>query len=280
MTPADEADLRVHLGRQTSKRTHLIDFRTLDRGLNAATAAIDAMVAEGDVEVVLFDCLTTEHLKTIGSLLEHYAKATRPLFSVGSSAIESALASRWDLPHTASKRAEAPTGPLLVLAGSCSPVTATQVAAAKQAGFALVELDAGRIAAGGMSVAENAAGEVAKALGEAPGAIVSSGGGQNRGGSLDPRLLGQSLADIYRLAKAQTPVGLTVVAGGDTSSYAARSLDIESLSFHATLTPGAPVCRAHSPDALVDNALFVFKGGQVGRPELLASLIHQTPAHR
>lgn len=280
MTPADEADLRIHLGKQTSKRTHLVDFRTLDRGLDAAIAAVDAAVAGENAEVVLFDCLTGEHLKTIGALLEHYATPARPLFTVGSSAVESALATQWGLPSPSSEQAEPPTGPLLVLAGSCSPVTATQIAAAKQAGFALVELDAGRIAAGDMSVAEDAAGEVAKALGGAPGAIVSSGGGQSRDSSLDPRLLGHVLAEIYRRTAAQTPIGLTVVAGGDTSSYAARSLEIESLSFHTTLTPGAPVCRAHSPDALVDNALFVFKGGQVGRPDLLASLIHQTPAHR
>jgi uncharacterized protein YgbK (DUF1537 family) len=281
VTPADEADLRLHLGRQTSKRVHLVDFRALDRGLSKAIAAVELGVKEDEAEVVLFDCLTVEHLRTIGALLEHYAETAQPLFTVGSSAVESALASQWDLPPQTTGIAEAATGPVLVLAGSCSPVTATQIATARQAGLAIVEIDADRIAVGDESLVEEAAGAVTNALSTAPGAIVSiSGGGRDRVGSLDARLLGQSLADIYLRVRKQTPIGLTLVAGGDTSSYAARSLRIDALSIHAPLTPGAPVCRALSADALVDRELFVFKGGQVGRPDFLARLVPEVTTHR
>lgn len=278
VTPADEADLRVHLGRQTTKRVRLVDFRALDRGASNAIAMVEQTLAEEGAEVVLFDCLTKEHLQTIGAVLQHYAKSARPLFSVGSSAIETALASQWGLPSRPSVERDPPTGPVLVMVGSCSPVTAAQVAAAKQVGFAVVEIDARRIAVADDSVAEEAAEVVAEALSTAPGAIVSSGGDGAHGDSLDASLLGRTLATLYRRVKEQSPLALTVVAGGDTSSYAARSLGIVSLSFHAPLTLGAPVCRALSGDPLVDGGLFVFKGGQVGRPDFLARLIHQAPS--
>lgn len=278
VTPADEADLRVHLGRQTGKRIGLVDVRTVERSPSDVIAAIERLRSEESAQVVLFDCLNGAHLRTIGAALEHYAAPKRPLFSVGSSAIETALALQWDLPKRTEKKPLDLPGPLLVLAGSCSPVTAEQIAAAREAGCAVVDIDAGRLAAGDGSAALEAATSAVDALRNSPGVVVSSGGGPSSKASLDPGLLGEALAEVFRQAMRRLPIALTVVAGGDTSSYAARALGVESLSFHASLTPGAPICRAVSADPLVDDGLFVFKGGQVGRPDLLADLVNQHEA--
>jgi len=62
----------------------------------------------------------------------------------------------------------------------------------------------------------------------------------------------------------QCPTERVCVAGGDTSSYAARALGIQALEMIAPLTPGAPLCRAHAPGSAVDGCEVVFKGGQVG----------------
>jgi uncharacterized protein YgbK (DUF1537 family) len=55
-----------------------------------------------------------------------------------------------------------------------------------------------------------------------------------------------------------------IIAGGDTSSFAARALGIESLEMIAPISPGAPLCRAEAPGSPADGLEFLFKGGQVG----------------
>ena len=53
---------------------------------------------------------------------------------------------------------------------------------------------------------------------------------------------------------------------GDTSSYATQELGVHALEMAAELTPGAPLCRAHSDDPLVDSLEIALKGGQMGGP--------------
>jgi uncharacterized protein YgbK (DUF1537 family) len=55
-----------------------------------------------------------------------------------------------------------------------------------------------------------------------------------------------------------------VVAGGDTSTYAARALGIEALEMITPIVPGAPLCLAHAPGSAVDGLEVNFKGGQLG----------------
>src|SRR6185312_2304701 len=55
-----------------------------------------------------------------------------------------------------------------------------------------------------------------------------------------------------------------VLAGGDSSSLAARALGLHSLRMVARLTPGAPLCRVRAPGSPADGRDLVFKGGQVG----------------
>ena len=79
------------------------------------------------------------------------------------------------------------------------------------------------------------------------------------------QILGTALGEVLRAVLAQGIITRTCVAGGDTSSYAARALGIEAVEWTASLnTPGAPLCRAHAPDSPVDGCEVVFKGGQVG----------------
>ena len=77
-------------------------------------------------------------------------------------------------------------------------------------------------------------------------------------------ILGTALGEIVRTTLEQTTVHRICVAGGDTSSFAARAMGIEALEMIAPLTPGAPLCRAFAPGSPVDGHEVVFKGGQVG----------------
>jgi uncharacterized protein YgbK (DUF1537 family) len=77
-------------------------------------------------------------------------------------------------------------------------------------------------------------------------------------------ILGTTLGQLARTALAQTNTKRLIIAGGDTSSYAARALGLESLEMIAPLAPGAPLCRAHAPGSHADGIEINFKGGQVG----------------
>ena len=55
-----------------------------------------------------------------------------------------------------------------------------------------------------------------------------------------------------------------MIAGGDTSSYAARAMEIEAVEMIAPLVMGAPLCRAYSGNKNINGLEVNFKGGQVG----------------
>jgi uncharacterized protein YgbK (DUF1537 family) len=69
------------------------------------------------------------------------------------------------------------------------------------------------------------------------------------------------------------------VFGGDTSGHIAESLGIEALEYVSPLEPGAPLCRVHSRDEAVDGLEIVFKGGQVGYDDFLATVLHGNSDH-
>ena len=66
------------------------------------------------------------------------------------------------------------------------------------------------------------------------------------------------------------------VAGGDTSSWILRALDVWGLSFVGHLAPGAALCRAHSAGASLDGIEMMLKGGQMGPPDLFRRLRYGT----
>ncbi len=272
VTPMTEADLRLHLAKQTAKEIRLFDILKFDLPEAEARAALGKILH--DAEVVLFDALTNDHLRRIGLLLDRFASRRRPLFSVGSSAIETALASNWIgrvRVKLSPRRRLAPAGPLLVGSGSCSPVTSGQIAWALKHRFAEVALAASALA-GTKATAElqRAVRTVVEFLREGRSVIVHT----TRRGS-DARLaarlknrtapvLGAALGIVLREAVKRSSVRRLCVAGGDTASYAARAMGIEALEMISTLTPGAPLCRVHAPGSPVDGCEVVLKGGQVG----------------
>ena len=98
VTPMTEADLRQHLAKQTKKRVALFDILKVELPINEARLALKQLLAEKP-DVVLFDALHASQLQLIGELMDGYASAKQPLFSVGSSGIEAALGAHWAEPH-------------------------------------------------------------------------------------------------------------------------------------------------------------------------------------
>lgn len=281
VTPMMEADLRRHLARQTKKKIMLFDILKVALPENDRRAAFKRMLAESP-DVVLFDALFATQLPGIGALIDACASANRPLFSVGSSGIETALATCWKskerVPQIPSFHDGAPqrpsrrTGQILVGSGSCSPVTSGQIEWALKRGFAEVPINPGALANRKTSADEIKRASVAAArlLQNKRSVIVHTtkhGADKNITTKFKSRaaeVLGLALGKVLRAAVGQSSVRRICIAGGDTSSFAARALGIKVLEMIAPLTPGAPLCRAFAPGSPADGLEVVFKGGQVG----------------
>jgi 3-oxoisoapionate kinase len=274
ITPMTEADLRLHLAKQTKKKIALFDILQIALPEHASRAELKKILAEKP-EVVLFDALDTKHLLRIGSLIDDFASAKRPLFSIGSSGIEAALTAHWNTNEkrrSAALKPASPVSQILVGSGSCSPVTQKQIAWAEKNGFAEVALNAAAFRASKTGEKElgRAATEAIKFLNAGRSVIVHttrSGANKRVTASLKDgtaKILGTALGKVLREALAKTKVRRVCIAGGDTSSFAARALGIEALEMAAPLTSGAPLCRVIAPDSPADGLEIVFKGGQVG----------------
>ncbi|HEX4351064.1 MAG TPA: four-carbon acid sugar kinase family protein, partial [Verrucomicrobiae bacterium] len=282
VTPMTEADLRLHLSKQTRKKIALFDILKLALPKNEARTALKKILTEKP-DAVLFDALNTGHLKQIGGLIYAYASRRKPLFSIGSSGVEAALAAHFNLRRSGQAEAQAKKGNsqslptsaatnVLIGSGSCSPVTAGQIAWALKHGFSEVTLNAAKLAVSKSAMPEikRAVDAAAQMLQAGRSVIVHTarrGADKHIAAKLKnntAQVLGAALGMVLRGVLERRRVRRICVAGGDTSSFAARALGIEALEMMAPLTPGAPLCRAHAPGSPVDGCEMIFKGGQVG----------------
>ncbi|MEX3934884.1 3-oxo-isoapionate kinase OiaK [Paraburkholderia phymatum] len=280
VTPMDEADLRVHLARQTSRRIELIDMLQLRGG--EGLARVDALASE-DQPVVLIDVLDEETLAEAGRVV--WERRGEGVFSASSSGLQYALAAYWRsrgwLPATPSLPVANPVDAIAAVSGSCSPVTASQIAWARAHGFHVERLDLRRALdsqSGGAEIGRAVA-AAADALRRGVSAIVHSAEGPDdpdvigfdaiaRDAGLTrhdaARHVGGALAEVMRRLLDQIHLRRVVVAGGDSSGDVASTLGIDALSVAAGLSPGAPLCRAWSKSAQRDGLEIVLKGGQIG----------------
>jgi 3-oxoisoapionate kinase len=283
VTPADESDLRLHLAKQTRQKIGLIDILTIASDEQQLNEKLQAHV-NGGVEIILFDALREDDLLPIGKLMNRYAKPDRPLFSIGSSGIEMALGKHWaqtgiaqaktDWPHPGKAKV------ILVLSGSCSPITSGQIAWGLRNGFAEIAIDTAAVAETDNSteLSETYALQAAELIQQGTSVIIHTSLGNHdqrikaaneilsRKGIADQtaRIYGTALGAIAKLVTQQTSLTRILIAGGDTSSFAARAMSIEAVEMIAPISPGAPLCKAYAPGSPIDGLEVNFKGGQVG----------------
>ncbi len=285
-TPADESDLRVHLGKQTSKSCGLIDILQIEGEFHVAADLLKDSVTNN--QIVLFDALYANQMSRIGALIDPFGNPRAPHFSVGSSGVEMALTGFWKSEGIINCPAEWPkpgeSTPLLVVSGSCSPVTARQIDYALAHGFAEIALDTPSIAAATHD--RTFAGDTDKAIrllekGQSVVIHTSKSTQDERftksnnilktNGLTDieiqsttSSLYGEALGTIARNVLSHAKIRRLVIAGGDTSGVVARTLGIKAVEMIAPLSPGAPLCRAFAPASPADGLEVNFKGGQVG----------------
>ncbi|MCU0226573.1 MAG: hypothetical protein MUF01_02950, partial [Bryobacterales bacterium] len=196
------------------------------------------------------------------------------LFAVGSSGLEYALVEWWrrhtDLLDPPPTFGEGQPERIAVVSGSCSPVTESQIRWALANGFVGVALDAARLADGDGEAAMREALRVGEqALRDGRSVVLYSAlGGEGLVSNADKgelgARLGKQLGRLLRELRARTGITRMMVAGGDTSGFAAQQLAIPAITLLQPLAPGGPLCRAHADDPSIDGIQIVFKGGQVG----------------
>jgi uncharacterized protein YgbK (DUF1537 family) len=289
VTPMTEADLRVHLSRQTSRPIELVDVLTLDSGCDAVRAKVNVIESPGSV--VLFDTLTGDHLESVGrAIWEMQQPNERPQFVVGSSGVDYALVKYWQaagiVPRSERGLTRLPARAIdavdrtLILSGSCSPVTDRQIGWALENNFADVAIDMVKLSDAKTADAEICAvvRQINSSLDSGQSVVTHTARGPN-----DPRIqatkcpnsrnLGFKLGQILRDVLRARSVRRVAMVGGDTAGGAARALDIEAVEMVGPLEPGAPLCVVRSPDPAIDGAEITFKGGQVGYDDFFGTLL-------
>ena len=266
VTPMDEADLRRHFARLGLEGVAALDYRTYAGGKAAVAARLEELRTAG-VPAVLFDVTQPADLAPIGAALTDLA-ARETVLTVGPSGVIEALSTQWSDGAQPMADGIAPArGPVLLLAGSLSPMTARQVAAATS--YRRVCLDPLGLVDDDPGYRERTAHQLATHLrdGDHVLAWIDNAQGARTAGVHSHRLAsagGQLLDAVLR----ETPVTRLGVAGGDSSSLAMQALDAWGLSYLRRIAPGVPLCRLHSDVPGLDGMEVMLKGGQMGAPDL------------
>ncbi|MEL7150746.1 MAG: four-carbon acid sugar kinase family protein [Pseudomonadota bacterium] len=282
VTPMAEADLLLHLSRQTAQASGVVDVRSMGAG-HADRALADA-VADG-CSIVALDALDSASLECAGRLIDE----TRPGFAIGSQGVEYALVAHWRatgrIPNEGRSSALHPVDQLFAVTGSCAQTTANQIAFAEAKGFAVLDFDATMVVETQAlaSETERLADMSLKLLSEGRSVLVTTARGpddpavtrmreavaQSGINLSDANLrLGSALGHLVRVIRTKTGIKRVAIGGGDTSGHALTALEADALSAIAPLAPGAPLCCVHARHgADIDGLEITLKGGQMGAPD-------------
>lgn len=278
VTPMREPNLLAHLARQTSLHIVHRHANTFAPDAPAPPAFLASQERAHDDSrstpqpsgIALFDTYDAATLKAAGELIWSEAQL-QPVFGVGSSGLTAALVAAWRsagrIPPQHTSGAALPARPLLVLSGSCSPVTEQQIRWALANGFDGIALDPQTFHEGS-STFDNALDKAVHSLQHGRDTVLYTALGAPDAKAVGARLgvaLGRMLAAILE----RISITRAVLCGGDTSSHAVQQLGLTALTLAAQLQPGAPLCRAHGP-ALARTLELVLKGGQVGTEDFFA----------
>ena len=283
VTPMTESDLAIHLGRQDDLKVDKLTLPDLRRGVQHLR---ERLAAPGGAEAMLIDGLDAEDLRITGEALDALGSAAEPVLVVGGSGVQHALTQAWlegDVPMCMPAAAAA-AGPALVLSGSASALSATQIERAVQAGFAELPLDgtllvddrrwsgyvdridaeaASALQRGISVVLHSARGPADPRLAATLERLQADGVPAADARRLGARLLGERLGQLIGRIVRRVDLARVIVSGGDTSSAVARALDIQAVEMAARLAPGAPLCRVLRSH-VVPGIEVAFKGGQMG----------------
>ena len=250
VTPMDEADVKLHLARQTSWPSSQIEL-------------IDVFDAASQIQAG-----------------QRLLKLTSP-FIVGSSGVGYALMKAMEL-QVQSFPALPGVDRLMAVSGSVSPTTERQIRYSLQNGYTGLAVDPLDILGENRRQILQAAIETsveATRQGRSVLVYTALGPSTDKGEKLSSitnarQQIGEALGSILKQVLQQTGVKRAIIAGGDSSSHALGQLDVVALTtrFPMAATPGSPLCVAHSRNPAVTGLEIALKGGQVGGDDYFVSL--------
>ena len=172
---------------------------------------------------------------------------------------------------------------MVVVSGSVSPSTASQIDWSLAHGFEAVALDAAAVAdpralaaaeEDAVAAALDAVGRgrdplICTARGPDDPAVAATRAAVGRAGLSAEEAnaqIGAALGRVLDAVIVEARLRRAVISGGDTSGYASRELGIDALTALAPTIPGAAIFRAHA-EGRHDGLELALKGGQMGSPD-------------
>lgn len=285
VTPMNESDLSLVLTQQGFTPSHAVDLRLLDH----FEASPDALAAELIThDSVVFDGYTLKQVITAAASLWHVAQE-RQVCAMAAQGFAHGLGA-W-LRESGRLQSSQPTHKLdavdrlLVLSGSCSSLSAEQIAWARGAGFLTMRADLSLLTGedpGALNALENlmldalnSGTSVIVFTAEGPDdVLVSAASTQAISASAMAQRIGHVFARLARVAFAQAGLQRLVVAGGDSSSFTMRDIRASALEIKAShFGQNAHVCTLVSDDPLIHDKEVLLKGGQVGQANLYGLML-------
>ncbi|QHE87285.1 four-carbon acid sugar kinase family protein [Hydrogenophaga sp. BPS33] len=278
VTPMGEADLRRHLQAQGLARVAALHYPAHAQTADAHDAALQQLLAT-QPDAVLMDISGPQDLGPVGRLIWRRAQEA-PLLVVGPSGVVQALAAHWHGAANPAPALPAPTpvdSPVFAFAGSLSPQTAAQVAAATS--FQKIPVDVRRLLEE-PDYASACCDAVLAGL-AARRHVLAHTESHTRHADLDAHAIasatGDLVASVVRArAASAVPLRRVGIAGGDTSSLAVQRLGLWGLACQGVLAPGVTLSRARSDAPSLDGLELMLKGGQMGPLDMFERLLHGT----
>ncbi|WP_348649872.1 3-oxo-tetronate kinase [Sinorhizobium sp. BG8] len=263
LTPMTDANLVRVLQRQTRRPVGLVPHAVVRGGPGAIADAFRNAMVKGEAMVVV-DAITDEDLRAIGE-----ATADMKLIT-GGSGIAIGLPENYRRTgglgrNTARAAFAAPSGPAVMLAGSCSAATRRQIETAIAAGVPALKIDPLEVARGTTTAATvvgwirsrpDAIPLVYSSADPDDVRIAQASLGRDHAGEIVETLL----SDVARELKRQG-FRRFLVAGGETSGAVVQGLDVRALEIGPEIDPGVPWTRSIGDDEPVALGL---KSGNFG----------------
>lgn len=266
LTPMRDSNLVRVLQQQSRFKVGLVPWRTVSAGVEAVRSALDVAKADG-FRLMISDAVRDEDLRVLGRAL-----AGAPLIT-GGSGISMGLPDNFRAAHQMdaaqlAARMQPPRGSTVILAGSCSSATRSQIDTAIGAGFPALKVNPLDLVSGAQSAGSIANWIMSKPSGR-PAIAFSSDEpnrvkdtqerlGKERAGALVERLL----ADVSVILRSNG-YSRFIIAGGETSGAIVEALGVRLLEIGPEIAPGVPWTLSGGAEPLA----LALKSGNFGGPD-------------
>ncbi|MBY7144480.1 four-carbon acid sugar kinase family protein [Virgibacillus sp. NKC19-3] len=282
VTPMDEANLASHLQKQTQQTIETNTILDMDSESNEVN-----MLRDSEADITLFDALEEKHMEIFGDTVWE-SRDNTSRFIVGSSGIEYALGNKWNQ-EGISKNKEKERKPenleqMLVVSGSVSDVTKSQLEHAEQSGFHMEQIPFELLT--DKEIPEKYMNYILDLLETEQKVVLYTAKGAD-----DPVIdstkdlflehgiskeigihIGEQLGKWTKYIMEKADLKRLVIAGGDTSGFITSQLGIFGLEVLQSIAPGAPLCRAYSDNKRFNNLEIALKSGQLGGTDFLENV--------